>query len=525
MADPNSTLLELVAGVLRDASYEVVTAQDGIEAVRCAYQVSPDLIVIDIFMPRMNGYQVCRLLKNDPAVAHLPIIMLTESGSRSDEFWSIQTGANLFMKKNADPAVLREAVARLLKNQPGSTPHMTIQSPGPEELLSKVSALLDRELYCTTVERVELQALLHNLSEGIMTLDSEGFITSANEALIRMLDTPEKALLEQPCREALGLPAGEDILALFALLLSGETTVSRDSTLTSRSGTSTPVAISVALLSDYLGEVAGCVCLLQDITRRKEVEALYQRLEDTHEQLTTVNQLKNDLASMIVHDLRTPLTSVISGLQTMEMLGDLNEDQTEFLNISIEGGLTLLGMINDLLDISRLEEGSLRLKYAEVQANSLLDDALRQVTSLASHKNLNLVSDIAPNLPPLAADVDKLERTLVNLLGNAIKFTPAGGTITLSMRPAEDEPALIFAVTDTGEGIPPDAFDRIFEKFGQVETRKAGQKMSTGLGLTFCKMVVEAHGGRIWVESEIGKGSTFSFTIPTAGGETTAEHE
>jgi signal transduction histidine kinase len=114
----------------------------------------------------------------------------------------------------------------------------------------------------------------------------------------------------------------------------------------------------------------------------------------------------------------------------------------------------------------------------------------------------------------LYVDEDKIVRTLVNLLGNAIKFTPVSGRITIATRRLPDDGATEFSVQDTGEGIPPESFTRIFEKFGQVDGRKSGRKHSTGLGLTFCKMVAEAHGGRIWVESELGVGSTFRFTIP-----------
>ncbi|MDQ3812890.1 MAG: PAS domain-containing sensor histidine kinase, partial [Armatimonadota bacterium] len=339
-----------------------------------------------------------------------------------------------------------------------------------------------------------------------------------NRALCYMLEVREQDLLEQPCREALGQPAGDESLALFEQLLAGEKAAPHDSELYGRNGRCTPVAISAALLSNYLGEAVGCVYLFQDITRRKEIEALYKQLEELYDQLRAVNQLKNDLADMIVHDLRTPLTSLITGLQTVELLGNLNDDQQEFLNISVDGGLTLLGMINDLLDISRMEEGSLHLKYEEVVVVDLVERALKQVTSLAEHKNLTLVRDIAPDLPVLSADEDKLQRILMNLLGNAVKFTPFNGTISVAARlanqEADGEPAMLFSVTDTGEGIPEEAFERIFEKFAQVETRQAGRKMSSGLGLTFCKMAVEAHGGRIWVDSELGKGSTFSFTIP-----------
>jgi len=156
----------------------------------------------------------------------------------------------------------------------------------------------------------------------------------------------------------------------------------------------------------------------------------------------------------------------------------------------------------------------LKLEYANLCVDRVVEQATRQVAPLAAEKQITTRKDLASDLAHLYADEEKLVRTLVNLLGNAIKFTPTGGTVTLSVHRSDPEKALLFCVTDTGEGIPAEAFERIFEKFGQVDSRKAGRTMSTGLGLTFCKMVVEAHGGRIWVESELGKGSTFSFVIP-----------
>ena len=156
----------------------------------------------------------------------------------------------------------------------------------------------------------------------------------------------------------------------------------------------------------------------------------------------------------------------------------------------------------------------MKLEYADLNTLHLVEQSLQQVAPLATEKQISVARELAPDLPALYADEEKLLRTLVNLLGNALKFTPVGGTITLSARPSDQEKALIFSVTDTGEGIPAEAFERIFEKFGQVESRMAGRTTSTGLGLTFCKMVVEAHGGRIGVESVLGQGSTFAFTIP-----------
>ena len=272
-------------------------------------------------------------------------------------------------------------------------------------------------------------------------------------------------------------------------------------------------------------------CLEKKRLRDREIE-LFQQLQQNYQRLKELETLRDDLTYMIVHDLRTPLTSILTGLKTMEYSEHLDGADRELLEISLSGGETLLGMINDLLDVSKMEDGSLTLQKTTLYATPLIEKAMQQVHALTVDKKLTLAQEIPPDLPPFAGDAEKLVRTLVNLLGNAIKFTPPDGTITISVcsesasEPEEREQgssaplmpsspsALLFAVRDTGEGIPQDAFERIFQKFGQVEARKAGRKMSTGLGLTFCKMVVEAHHGRIWVESELGQGSTFLFTLP-----------
>jgi len=243
----------------------------------------------------------------------------------------------------------------------------------------------------------------------------------------------------------------------------------------------------------------------RDLRYTAELAESYQRLQD-------LERLRDDLTHMIVHDLRTPLTSLLSGLQTVPLVGDLNETQTEMVEIAVDGGQTLLGMINNLLDVEKMEQESVPLDLAPLTAAGLIERATAQVAMLAQVNGLTLVQQAPLGLPPFFGDEDKLRRTLVNLLGNAIKFTPAGGTITAAA--GVDDADMLFSVRDTGEGIPPEAFERIFEKFGQVESRKAGRKMSTGLGLTFCKLAVEAHGGRIWVESGPGRGSAFFFTLP-----------
>ncbi|HEX8832774.1 MAG TPA: hybrid sensor histidine kinase/response regulator, partial [Abditibacteriaceae bacterium] len=271
---------------------------------------------------------------------------------------------------------------------------------------------------------------------------------------------------------------------------------------------------------DYLPKQFNPTILRARVGACLEKKGLWDELRRNYNQLQELEVLRDSLTHMIVHDLRTPLTSLLTGLQTVPRLGDLNEDQLEFMNISIDGGQTLLSMINDLLDISKMEAGLMKLALQETIPEVLIGRALRQVTSLAAAKHLDVSAQVAPNLPLLLLDEDKMLRTLVNLLGNAIKFTPEGGSIHASVHQEADETTpdaggkVRFSVQDTGEGIPEESFGRIFEKFGQVEGARSGHKMSTGLGLTFCKMVIEAHGGHIGIASRLGEGSTFSLVVP-----------
>lgn len=260
------------------------------------------------------------------------------------------------------------------------------------------------------------------------------------------------------------------------------------------------------------------VLALEDVTEQRRVHDLEVRftseLQISYSRLQELEKLRDDLTSMIVHDLRTPLTSIIAGMQTLDKVGDLNKHQWEMMRIAIDGGETLLGMINDLLDVEKLESGAMELDYSALSPAGLVASAVAQVASLAESQGQTLLQEIGSELPQLRADEGKLRRTLVNLLGNAIKFTAPGGTVTVGARRDDENKSLMFSVRDTGEGIPAEAFGRIFEKFGQVQSRKGGRALSTGLGLTFCKLAVEAHGGDIVVSSKPGQGSTFSFTFP-----------
>lgn len=254
---------------------------------------------------------------------------------------------------------------------------------------------------------------------------------------------------------------------------------------------------------------------LQALLRSK---ALYAELETQTAELQTactrlreLESLRDDLTHMIVHDLRTPLTNIIGNLQTLQEADFDRELTQEFVPVAVEAGQMLLGMVNDLLDISKLEAGHMELEITEFPVAEMVAAALGTVQGLAEQKGLELSAQIAPPDLRLRADQDKIRRALTNILGNAVRFTREG---SIRVHARGEEGGVVISVADTGEGIPEADLERIFEKFAQVEVREAAQKMSTGLGLAFVRLAIEAHGGKVWVESEPGKGSTFSIRLP-----------
>ena len=351
-------------------------------------------------------------------------------------------------------------------------------------------------------ELKRLETVLEAAGEGVLQVDALGGCTYINSAAATLLGYRAKELRGKNMARLLyqnpeeGSTLDSENNPLQHTLKTGETARDEDDILWRRDGSSFPAATVASPIMTPRG-LSGAVVTFSDISGRKSAEVL-----------------RDDLTEMIVHDLRTPLTSLLTGLQTLSLAGEMNPAQTEMLGIALGGGETLLAMVSDLLDISKMEAGLIVLDKRPVIGAEVIEQALSQIAPLARTNGLRVARHIAPDLPIVIADEEKLRRALVNLLGNAVKFTPRGGIVTIAAAYDPAEGGVVFAVGDTGEGIPAHAVKRIFEKFGQVESRKAGRKMSTGLGLTFCKLVAESHGGRIWVESKLGKGSRFLLTIP-----------
>jgi signal transduction histidine kinase len=242
---------------------------------------------------------------------------------------------------------------------------------------------------------------------------------------------------------------------------------------------------------------------------------LFHDIEDKSRQLEAASRHKSEFLANMSHELRTPLNAVIgfSEVLLQRMFGALNAKQDEYLKDIYASGQHLLSLINDILDLSKIEAGRMELTPAPFHLPSALENAVTLVKERASRHGIALQLDLDPQLGELVGDERKVKQVLLNLLSNAVKFTPEGGGI--SLKASRKDGLVEIAVTDTGVGIAPEDHAAVFEEFRQVGT--ADKKAEgTGLGLTLAKKFVELHGGRIWVESEPGRGSTFTFTLPVS---------
>ncbi len=255
---------------------------------------------------------------------------------------------------------------------------------------------------------------------------------------------------------------------------------------------------------DELGSLARNVNRMND-----ELRQLYGELE-------TASRHKSEFLANMSHELRTPLNAILGFSQVLQqkLFGELNAKQEEYVGDILSSGNHLLALINDVLDLSKVEAGQIELELAAFSLREAVEGGVVMVRERASKNRVALATDIAPEVQVVRGDERRIRQVLFNLLSNAVKFTPAGGRIEVGA--AEVDGEIQVAVADTGPGIAAEDVERIFEEFQQTDVG-AGKREGTGLGLALSKRLVELHGGRIWVESELGAGSRFVFTLPTDG--------
>jgi PAS domain S-box-containing protein len=269
--------------------------------------------------------------------------------------------------------------------------------------------------------------------------------------------------------------------------------------------------VNITALLEHVGPFGGFVIIMQDVTDRRKIAIV---LEEARQERA---RLQEKFLSHVSHELRTPLTALYFFMTNVldGVLGDLTPEQREHLTFALDNVNQLKDMVSDLLDITRVETHKLIVEPQQASPVKLIADVLSTCGTNAATKNISLRSQVSPGLPFVWADPVRVRQVLINLIDNGIKFTPEGGTLTVECRAfAEDDGFLCLSVSDTGCGISPENREMVFDRLAQIKSGSAASRSGLGLGLFIARELVSRHGGRIWVESQLGRGSTFYFTLP-----------
>lgn len=339
-------------------------------------------------------------------------------------------------------------------------------------------------------------AVIRSIAEGLVVVDAHGKVVMMNPAAERLLGVSRKEKLGKPITE------GQREEQLVSLMKGSPDQEDKEIELSSsQDETKKVLRASSAVIENENGQTIGMVSVLSDITKQKELD-----------------RLKSTFVASVSHELRTPLVAIEKSISLMlaRTTGEINEAQQKFLEIAERNIKRLSRLINDLLDLSKLEAGKMELKPVPGSIERVISDCIDTLDNWAKTKSIQLKKDVEEGIPQFSFDPDRVTQVLTNLIGNAIKFTPNDGTITVGASLDGPSGAVKVRVSDTGIGIAPENIGRVFDKFYQIGERVSTDITGTGIGLSVSKEIIELHGGKIWVESEKGVGTTFFFLLPLA---------
>jgi PAS domain S-box-containing protein len=545
---------EILRRALAKEGYSVTVAGNGAEGLSVLKDLRPALIISDVMMPRMNGYEMCREIKNTDSLKDIPVVLLTQLYEPEEIIRGLESGADTHITKSFDMDYILSKIRTLIENpkrfknipdkksiefeyegknyevHSGRTQAISFLISTYESAvwqnteLQKVQVQL-RNLNETLKEKMlELKAseelnrvVLETASDGIFTVNEYGIVYSFNKAAefifgycaSEMIGNNISILMTEPYRKQFN--GSIEHFIKNAMPISGNI---REIPGLCKDGSTVPLEL---IVNDFLiGNTNMFTAIVRDITQKKETE---EKLRQAMEDADAANKAKSDFLAGMSHELRTPLNSIIgfSEILLEEMFGKLNEKQAEYVSNILGSGNHLLSLINDILDLSKVESGKMEIEPARFVLKDVLDSSLLIVKQRAIKKNIDLAMELelAPNIE-IIADERKFKQIMFNLLSNAVKFTTDGGTITVKGKKINKNGVdyVEIIVEDTGIGIKPDDISKLFKEFTQIESPYSKNYAGTGLGLALMKRLVELHKGEVFVKSDYGKGSTFGFTIP-----------
>jgi len=524
VADDDPERLQALVARLQREGFDVLSAQDGLEALDRAREELPDAIILNLLLRRIDGLRVCEILKSNPATTNIPVLLMAgvhvdaDEGKRAlaagaDRFLTdlgpLSTGSGRELGSDQD---LVQAVRGLLGAEPEQEvrPVLLAIDDDPDNRAFLTKAVQRQGFDAVTAPNAtQARRQLDGRRPALIFLDVQMPEESGLSLLPQMLrDFPESVVVmmtaygsEQVAAEALRGGADDyiakpiDLHRLRELL---ERNLEKQRLRAERQSL-------VARLKD-----SNRYLMRQHAALRRADEEILQ----VNRQLEQSSRYKSEFLANMSHELRTPLNAIMG---FSEILLDLTMnltagERTEFLRNIHSSGQHLLGLINDILDLAKIEAGKMDLHPEEMPVMEALQEITAILDPMARQQGLQLRTVGAADAGVIKADRSKVKQVLYNLLSNAVKFTPAPGTITVSVKDSSEQ--LTVSVEDTGIGMKAEDLPKLFREFEQIDGSYTRRYQGTGLGLALCRRFVEMHGGRIWAESQFGKGSIFTFTIP-----------
>ncbi len=489
--------LSLLNAMLTEQGYKVRSVTKGSTGIRGAQTLPPDLILLDIKMPTMSGYEVCAHLKADERTRDIPVIFISALGDVEGKVHAFGVGGVDYITK---PFQVAEVLARI-------TTHLTIRRL-QGQLQDQNLRLREEIHYREQAEHTFTSIFQSSLNPMALATLPEGKLIKVNPSLLKISGLTQDSVLGQPILDLFWRANQDAVVEMLAALVNTRRLQRQEF------GFRIPgYATRILLVSMEEIEINQKNCVLltaNDITEQKQIE--------------------NEFISLVSHELRTPLTSLMGSLDilTSGKLGELNEYGQKILTIAISSTERLIRLINDILDLERIQAGEILLQKKPCNVLDLCTQAIDSLDSMASQSGIQIITQIDPL--EVQVDPDRFVQTLTNLLSNAIKFSDPDRSVLIKIERCMAEACqpqwrteltegghqwcLMVTVQDQGRGIPADKLYTIFDRFQQVDTSDSRQKGGTGLGLSICRSIVQQHGGRIWVESRLGEGSTFYVAIP-----------
>ncbi|MDP1546035.1 MAG: ATP-binding protein [Anaerolineales bacterium] len=471
LAIDNSAILDLMDRALRAAGYAVVISRDQSSMQRSVQDAIPSLLLVGETFGGKDGFSISTgMLERFPT---LPIILFANQDTTDFAKSALKLGLSGYLYPPLKMSDIVDEVQRCLVRARGLGDWLRRE-------VKRTTASLEEKNKISESERSRLETIIANIQDGVIVLDVEQNILMINQAVIEIFNLSGRSVLGMPLKKAI---QNADLHALMVRSSEGALKYHEVNFDDGRvfNAQYTPIP------------KVGSAVTMQDISYLKELD-----------------RLKNEFIHTISHDLRSPLTAILGYTELIERTGNLNENQQVFLQ-RLQGSVQhVTGLVNDLLDLGRLESG-FDMRREVVSIENVLKYTLDMFDAQIKSKKINVDVKIELDLKPLRANPIRIRQMMDNLVGNAIKYTPSEGRVGIGLFMQNDQ--LVLRVEDTGPGIPPDEHSRIFEKFYRASNKPASVEGS-GLGLAIVKSIVDSHQGRVWVEANPGGGSVFVVLLP-----------